>query len=133
MSDNSDILNLCRLNLTEEKVVNSNALDRDEVIKAIDFKKRELASKITSEEVIMNNDIAEKVAKLIGNGGSIVMHANDFDKLKKYCQDGSFNPTMYNGIKIWVNTTGATQEGAPIAVKTNKCLINFDLRQEFKS
>ena len=80
----------------------------------------------------MNNDIAEKVAKLIGNGGSIVMHSTDVDKLNKYCQDDSFNPAMYNGIKILVDTTGSTPEGYAIAVKTNKCLINFDLRQKFK-
>ena len=44
--DNKDLLDLCRLNLMEETVVDSPAPDRDETLRAIDFKKRQLVTKI---------------------------------------------------------------------------------------
>ena len=54
MSDNKDLLDLCRLNLMEETVIDSPAFDREETLKVIDFKKRQLSLKIprlkTSEE-----------------------------------------------------------------------------------
>jgi hypothetical protein len=46
MNENQDLLDLCRLNLMEENVKDSPAIDRDETMKAIDFKKRQLVTKI---------------------------------------------------------------------------------------
>lgn len=47
MDDTKDLLNLCRLNLMEEHIVDSPGVDRDATLKAIDFRKRRLAIKIS--------------------------------------------------------------------------------------
>jgi len=43
-----DLLDLCQLNLMEENVADSPAPDRDETLKTIDWKKRNLATKIAA-------------------------------------------------------------------------------------
>ena len=43
---NKDLLDLCRLNLMEENIKGSPAVDRDVTLKAIDYAKRQLAIKI---------------------------------------------------------------------------------------
>ena len=45
-----NILDLCRLNLMEENVMNSLAVDRDETLKAIDWKRRQIITKIKPSE-----------------------------------------------------------------------------------
>ena len=44
--DVSDILDLCRLNLMEEHIVDSPAIDRDQTLQAIDYARRQLVIKI---------------------------------------------------------------------------------------
>jgi hypothetical protein len=46
MNENQDLLDLCRLNLMEENVKESPAVDRDTTLKAIDYKRRQLATRI---------------------------------------------------------------------------------------
>ena len=45
-----DLLNLCRLNLMEENVINSESPDRDATLTAIDWKKRNLANRLIQDE-----------------------------------------------------------------------------------
>lgn len=47
-NDMKDILDLCRLNLMEEHVTDSSAVDRELTLKAIDYKKRVLVGRITN-------------------------------------------------------------------------------------
>ena len=46
MNKNQDLLDLCRLNQMEENIENSPALDRGAAIQALDYKKRQLVTKI---------------------------------------------------------------------------------------
>ncbi len=50
MDDNKNLLDLCRLNLMEEHIEGSPAVDRDQALKAIDWKKRRLMEKIKHEQ-----------------------------------------------------------------------------------
>lgn len=59
-NDNKDILDLCRLNLMEENISDSPSLDRDITMKAIEVKKRELATKITGKLPPIADDVMEK-------------------------------------------------------------------------
>jgi len=51
MNENKDLINLCRLNLLEENVEKSPApkKDRDDTLKMIDFKRRNLVLKIIAD------------------------------------------------------------------------------------
>jgi len=49
MKDNQDLLDLCTLLTMEENIKDSSSVDRDSTMEAIDYKKRQLAEKITSE------------------------------------------------------------------------------------
>ncbi len=42
MNENTDLLDLCRLNLMEENIKDSSANDRDTTMRAIDFAKRQI-------------------------------------------------------------------------------------------
>ena len=46
MNENQDLLDLCKLNLMEENVENSPAPDRGITLEAIDWKKRQLVTKL---------------------------------------------------------------------------------------
>ncbi len=50
--DKNDLLDLCRLNLMEDNIIDSPAPDRDETLKAIDFKKRQLVTKIAPADLL---------------------------------------------------------------------------------
>ena len=56
--DVKDILDLCRLNLMEENVEKSCAIDKGTTLKAIDYAKRRAAGRITPS--IVANDAAER-------------------------------------------------------------------------
>lgn len=45
-----DLLNLCRLNLMEENVINSEAPDRDATLTAIDWKNRDLTNRLIQDQ-----------------------------------------------------------------------------------
>jgi len=66
MTDESkDILDLCRLNLMEERVSDSPAPDRDETLAAIDFKRRQIVTRIcpaTLAPGAMERHLAENTA-----------------------------------------------------------------------
>ena len=46
MNENQDLLDLCRLNQMEPQVEESSAYDKDNTLKAIDFKRRQLVNRI---------------------------------------------------------------------------------------
>ncbi len=48
MNDNSDILDLCRLNIMEENVEKSSAVDRDATLAQIDWRRRQLVTAIAN-------------------------------------------------------------------------------------
>ena len=69
--DNKDLLDLCRLDLMEESVKGSPAVDRDETLDAIDYKRRQLvvrigsaAPRFTEEQIVngMANEEADRTA-----------------------------------------------------------------------
>lgn len=47
--DFENILDLCRLNLMEEHIIDSSAVDRDITLHAIDWKRRQLVEKIRNK------------------------------------------------------------------------------------
>ena len=59
MNENQDLLDLCRLNQMEPQVKESSAYDKDNTLKAIDFKRRQLVNKIhcpkLSDEVMQRH------------------------------------------------------------------------------
>ena len=65
--ENKDLLDLCRLNLMEETIEYSPAVDRDVTLKAIDVAKRQLMLKIgpgdvdLSPSVIKHHEECDKV------------------------------------------------------------------------
>ena len=48
-NENQDLLDLCRLNQMEENIADSPAPDRDVTLKAIDWSKRQLVTKIKNK------------------------------------------------------------------------------------
>jgi len=60
MNDNQDLLDLCRLNLMEDNVKNSVAPDMDEAMKAIDYKKRTLITRIINNPPTIASGAMEK-------------------------------------------------------------------------
>lgn len=48
MNENQDLLDLCRLNLIEEHIGQPQTSEETEIIKSIDWKKRNLAEKIAA-------------------------------------------------------------------------------------
>ncbi len=50
MDDNKNLIDLCRLNLMQEHIQGGSAVDRDQALKAIDWKKRRLMEKIKREQ-----------------------------------------------------------------------------------
>ena len=62
----NDILDLCRLNLMEERIADSPAPDRDETLAAIDRKRRQIVTRIDPSPVApdaMERHRAENTAK----------------------------------------------------------------------
>ena len=65
--ETKNILDLCRLNLMEENVEKSCAIDKDTTLKAIDYAKRRAVGRITPS--IAANDAMEKhVARNLPEG-----------------------------------------------------------------
>jgi len=60
MNDNQDLLDLCRLNLIEDNVQNSVSPDKDEAMKAIDYKKRALMTRLKHNPPTIASDAMEK-------------------------------------------------------------------------
>lgn len=54
MNENADLLDLCRLNLMEDNIQDSVAVDRDVTMKAIDFAKRQIVVR-TKYKIIQEN------------------------------------------------------------------------------
>lgn len=46
MDNTKDILGLCRLNIMEDNISGSSAVDRDDTLATLDFKRRQLIGKI---------------------------------------------------------------------------------------
>jgi len=57
--DNRDLIDLCRLNLLEENIKDSPALDRDATLYASNWRKRQLLIKIQNQQA----EIADGVMK----------------------------------------------------------------------
>lgn len=54
--DNQDLLDLCRLNLLEENVNKTTAIDTEEVLLAIEWKKKRLIEKIKLQQGKINEN-----------------------------------------------------------------------------
>ena len=59
----NDLLDLCRLNLLEEHVTKSSAVDREATLAAIDFKLRQLATAVTNNPPTLALDAMERHRK----------------------------------------------------------------------
>ena len=59
----NDLLDLCRLNLLEERVTKSSAVDREATLAAIDFKLRQLATAVTNNPPTLALDAMERHRK----------------------------------------------------------------------
>ena len=59
-SENQDLLDLCRLNQMEENIQDSVATDRDETLKAIDYKKRQLINRLIANRPKVADKVMEK-------------------------------------------------------------------------
>ena len=55
-----DILDLCRLNLMEENIEGSPAVDRDSTLKAIDWKRRQLVVKISAKTTPASPEVVRR-------------------------------------------------------------------------
>lgn len=58
----------------------------------------------------------EFLAKIIAEGGSIIMHKNDISRLKEATNVGR-RPSLFNSVKIYEDKLGFVEEGKPIAAK----------------
>jgi hypothetical protein len=58
-----DLLDLCRLNLMEEHIANSPAVDRDATLAAIDWKRRQLATALTNNPPTLAPDAMDRHRK----------------------------------------------------------------------
>ena len=58
-----DLLDLCRLNLMEEHIADSPAVDRDTTLAAIDMKRRQLATKLANNPPTLAPDAMERHRK----------------------------------------------------------------------
>lgn len=54
MGEHTDLLDLCRLNLMEDNIADSQSVDRDSTLAAIHYKKRQLMEKIPKPHVSKN-------------------------------------------------------------------------------
>ncbi len=63
MNDNQDLLDLCRLNLIEEHIVDSPAVDRDATLAAIDMKRRQLVTTLTNNPPTLAPDAMDRHRK----------------------------------------------------------------------
>lgn len=59
-NENQDLLDLCRLNIMEDNTKDSSAVDRDATMKAIDYKKRQLATRITNNGPIASESVMQR-------------------------------------------------------------------------
>ncbi|KKN73980.1 hypothetical protein LCGC14_0395460 [marine sediment metagenome] len=50
-NNNKDLLDLCRLNLMEENITDSSDMDREATLKAIEWKRNNLVSKIKEDKI----------------------------------------------------------------------------------
>ena len=55
-----DLLDLCRLNLMEENITDSPAVDRDATMAAIDWKRRQLVVKIAENAEPASDEVMER-------------------------------------------------------------------------
>ena len=59
-NENQDLLDLCTLNQMEENIKDSSAVDRDETLRAIDWKKRQLVERIKQNSPPVAPDAMKK-------------------------------------------------------------------------
>ena len=60
MNNNDDLLDLCKLNKMEENIANSHVVDRDATMKAIKWKKRQIARKLINNKPTIEKGVMEK-------------------------------------------------------------------------
>lgn len=58
--NNKDLLDLCRLNLMEENIKDSIAYDKDETMKAINWKKRHLITEIKRDQIPATDEVMKR-------------------------------------------------------------------------
>jgi hypothetical protein len=63
MNDMNDLLDLCRLNLMEEHIADSPAVDRDDTLAALDWKRRQLAARLINNPSPLAPDAMERHRK----------------------------------------------------------------------
>jgi len=59
------------------------------------------------------NEEFDKIARILSNGGSFVMHKNDAGRLREAAKAGN-KPDIFNDVKIYVDKTGVIEEGRPV-------------------
>ena len=57
-----------------------------------------------------------KIAKILAEGGHILMHKNDLERLKEAANAGN-KPDLFAGVKVLADQTGLIPEGRPVAAK----------------
>jgi len=82
------------------------------------------------ERLVMCDD--EKLAEILSNGGSIIMHKNDIERLKEARSAGQ-SCSIFNGVKVYPDQLGLVSEGAPLAVLIDQDGVNFDFRDSFNT
>ena len=74
----------------------------------------------------------EKLKEILDNGGSIIMHKNDLERLKEAARHSN-KPNLYDGVKVYADQLGVVQEGKPLAVIIDHEGHEFDFRNSFVS
>lgn len=73
----------------------------------------------------------DKVSEILKNGGHLVMHKNDVERLKEAGEAGN-KPPMFGGVKIIKDQTGIVEEGQVFAVRPGIRRVEFGFRETFK-
>ena len=55
MSNNQDLLDLCKLNLMEESIKDTNAVDKEIIMQDINYKREQLVTRIINSTPKINN------------------------------------------------------------------------------
>ena len=60
MNNNQDLLDLCRLNLMEENIKDNDAVDKEVTMQAINYKKKQLATRIINSTPKVTKKVMER-------------------------------------------------------------------------
>lgn len=74
----------------------------------------------------------DKIAEILKNGGHLVMHKNDLERLKE-AGDAGNKPEMFKGVKVLPDQTGIVKEGEVFAVRHGYHREAFEFRESFNA